>query len=296
MRTWSIGICTPIPAVPVDREGFDRVKAAEALDRLEAKEIRRLDEEDLRSARRLLRDAVRGPLENDPAAARQTHLGLITPEWQRARQMLQVPMGHAAVDVYADGMEIGQARCRAVEAAREANLRFLFFLDWDVIVPQDTLLKLVWHLENNPDHDVASGVYCQKNGPAPPLLWHEWNNGVYYDWTAGDVLKEGQVMGVPMGCCLLRLSLFDKLPHSAEDPWFKTVDQPVKLDTGLWQRAKMTEDLWFCKRYGEGGGKILVDTSILCHHICHYTGTRYKLAADSLPMRRAKERAAADKG
>ena len=289
MNPWSIGICTPIPRVPVDREALDREKLREALDLLEDLDQSRdacCDSDGLAQARDLLTRALITPI------GKETHLGLITPEWQRARQILQIPMGHSAVDVYADGMEIGVARCQAVQAAIAAKLRYLFFLDWDVIVPQDALMRLVYQLENNPEYGVASGVYCQKSHPAPPLLWHEWNNGVYYDWTAGDVLYEG-IQGVPMGCCLLRLDLFAKLPNTKETPWFCTVDEPVKLGP-LWQRCKMTEDLWFCKRYLEElQGKILVDTGILCHHICHHTGHRYRLADDSLPMKRAKAKAEA---
>ena len=98
----------------------------------------------MQAAQELLREALATPEEG------ATHLGLITPEWQRARQALQIPVGHAAVDIYADGMGIGLARCQAVKTAIAADIRFLFFLDWDVIVPQDALLKLVYQLENNP--------------------------------------------------------------------------------------------------------------------------------------------------
>jgi len=279
MRTWSIGICTPIPKIPVDQASLDRDKVRAAQQCLDPQTS------DLPAARRLLAEATA------PPPSQETHLGLITPEWQRARAVLQIPMGHAYVDVFADGMEIGVARCAAVNTAIAAGLRYLFLRDWDVIAPQDTLMKLVWHLENNPDYGLASGVYCQKSDPAPPLLWQEWNNGVFYDWTAGEVLKGG-ICGVPMGCCLLRLSLFDKLPNSRENPWFKTVDEPVRIGAD-WHHARITEDLWFCKRYAEEcQGKILVDTSIQCHHICHHTGRRYRLAEDSLPMKRARQRQA----
>ncbi len=244
MPNWSIGICTPIPMVPVE------------------------------------------------AGKEEKHLGLITPEWQRARAALAMPPGHAQIEVFADGMEVGVARCAAVQSARDAGLKYLFFIDWDTLLPPDALLKLSYHLDNNPDYDIASGLYVMKTIPTFPLLWKEWNQGVFFDWTLGDVIREG-VVGIPMGCCLLRLSLFDKLPHTPENPWFQTVNKPVFCG-GQWGRMMMTEDLWFTRRYTEEidreHKKIIVDTSVWCEHICHTTGRRYTLGDDSLPVKRLLEK------
>jgi SAM-dependent methyltransferase len=221
-----------------------------------------------------------------------THLGLLTPEFQRARTNLAIPPGHAAIEIFADGMEIGVARCSAVQAAREAGLKYLFFCDWDTLMPADALLKLSYFLDNNPDYDIASGMYCMKTLPPFPLLWREWNAGVDFDWTLGDVIKEN-VVGIPMGCCLLRLSLFDHLPNTPDNPWFCTVNKPVFVG-GRWGRMMMTEDLWFTKRftdeYDTAHKKIMVDTSIWCEHIDHATGRRYTLGDDTLPVKRLREK------
>ena len=221
---------------------------------------------------------------------KRKRLAHITPEWHRSRLALFIPPGHAHMDVDVDGMEVGVARCKAVEIAREQGLRYLFFLDWDVLVPPDALAKLVYRLENYPDYDVAAGLYCLKSDPPWPLLWRDWNQGVAWDWTVGDVLLD-RVVGVPMGCTLLRLSLFDRLEQAEGKPWFKTVDEIV--DSGQSQvKSVATEDLYFCQRLlNEAAGKMLVDTGILCEHICHTTGRRYHLDTESLPWRRARESA-----
>lgn len=214
--------------------------------------------------------------------------GKITPEWHRAIKRVVAPPGYGVTDIIEDGLEVGVARCEAVKAARAANMRYLFFVDWDVIVPPDALVRLVWQLENNPEYDVASGMYVLKSFPTWPLLWRDWSVGVSFDWTYGEVLKE-RVVGVPMGCALLRLSLFDKL-DGEKVPWFKTLDETVLLEPGVWVEQRMTEDLFFCKRFTEEvGGKILVDTGLLCPHICHETGMQFVMHPDSLPMRRARE-------
>lgn len=244
----SLGICTPIPAVPVDPAKY---KAGTDL---------------------------------------SSHLALITPEWHRARMALATPPGHNAREVYADGMEVGVARCKAVEFARDVNLRYLLFIDWDVLVPPDAAVKLMYHLENNPEYGVAAGVYCMKSIPPHPLIWRDWGDGVAWDWTVGDLLMD-RVVGVPMGCTLIRLDVFDKLPVT-EKPWFKTLDEVVNDDKGEFVgKASSTEDFYFCKRYTEeAAGKIMVDCSILCEHIDHKTGVQYQLPTDCLPWRRQRER------
>jgi len=278
MAQWSIGICTPVPMVPIDGSTILKNKVAEAACFLEAG--------DQAASLQALRESLVHPVAEDK------HLGLMTPEWHRARTNLAIPPGHAPIEIFADGMEIGVARCAAVQIARDNNLKYLFFIDWDTLIPPDALLKLSYFLDNNPDYDIAAGMYCMKSLPTFPLIWRDWNQGVDFDWTLGDVLKE-RIVGVPMGCTLLRLSLFDKLVHTPENPWFQTVDKPVFCG-GQWGRMMMTEDLWFTRRYTEEVDrehkKIMVDTSIWCEHICHTTGRRYTLAEDSLPMRRLREK------
>ena len=291
----SVGICTPIPLVPVDSGVIVKEKLRQAKAFLDSYGALRVSTQTIDTdphtqvaeARRLLEEALTAPASGDK------HLGLITPEWQRARTALAIPPGHAQVEVYADGMEVGAARNAAVQYAREAKLKYLMFIDWDTLIPADALVKLSYFLDNNPDFGVASGMYCMKSMPPFPLLWRDWNKGVDFDWTMGDLIKE-RVVGIPMGCCLLRLDLFDKLPTSAEKPWFKTVDEPV-LVGGTWGRMMMTEDLWFTKRFtDECQGKIAVDTSVWCEHICHATGRRYTLGEDALPMKRLREKEIAE--
>lgn len=278
MGNWSVGICTPIPMVPVDQGTIVKEKVKDA--------ALRLDAGDQEGCLQALRESL------VTTGNEEKHLGLITPEWQRARTNLAMPPGHANIEIFADGMEVGVARSVAVQTAREAGLKYLFFSDWDTLMPPDALLKLGYFLDNNPDYDMASGMYVMKSIPPFPLIWRGWNQGVYFDWTFGDVIKDG-IVGIPMGCCLLRLSLFDKMPNTPEYPWFKTANEPVFIG-GQWGRMCMTEDLWFTRRYTEEVDtehkKIMVDTSIWCEHICHTTGRRYTLGEDSLPMKRFREK------
>ena len=266
--------------IPVDEGKIVKSKVAEAANFVQVG--------DNSAALKSLQEALEvGP-------SQDKHLALITPEWQRARSALVIPPGHAPIEIYADGMEVGVARTAAVQTAREARLRYLFFIDYDNIIPADALIKLSYFLDNNPDYDIASGMYCMKSLPPFPLLWRDWNDGVDFDWCFGDTIKEN-IVGIPMGCCLLRLSLFDNMLNTQDNPWFQTVDKPVNVG-GKWGRMMMTEDLWFTKRYTDEVDKqhkkIMVDTSIWLPHICHITGKQYLLGEDTLPMKRLRAKQA----
>jgi predicted SAM-dependent methyltransferase len=221
-------------------------------------------------------------------------LGRITPEWHRARSALLNPMGHNIAEIYADGMEVGVARNKAAQNALDSKMKYLFFLDWDTIPPQDALCRLMYHLDNHPDYDVAAGLYVSKSKPPWPLLWREWGNGVSWDFTLGEVLLD-RVVGVPMGCTLIRVSAFERLPFTPENPWFKTIKGTAE-DEGTRAPEYGTEDLWFCLRLeNELHSKILMDTGVLCDHIDHTTGIRFTLPDHCLPRHRAAELVAGKK-
>jgi hypothetical protein len=202
---------------------------------------------------------------------------------------LLMPPGFNVADIRIDGMEVGAARNAAVTTARERGLKYLMFIDSDTCLPANGFQKLVWDLENDPDVDIACGLYVPKQQPTYPLIWKEWGQGVFWEFTLGDIVRD--VIGCPMGATLLRLSLFDRLPGGEDDPWFKTLrasneDNPANpFDYG------MTEDLYFCARaVQEANAKIIVDTRVYCEHVDWKTGVSYHLADDSLPVRRLAEK------
>jgi predicted SAM-dependent methyltransferase len=216
-------------------------------------------------------------------------LAPITPEWHRARSSLLNPVGNNIAEMYVDGYSVADARNRAAQEAVDAKMKYLFFLDYDTIPPANALCRLVYHLENHPEYDIAAGLYCTKSSPPWPLLWREWGLGVSWDFTLGEVLLE-KVVGVPMGCTVVRVSLFKRLSHSEENPWFRTITGPRVLDGGEIALEFSTEDLWLCQRLEkELHGKILMDTGVVCEHIDNGSGIRYVLPDDCLPKRRAAE-------
>lgn len=204
----------------------------------------------------------------------------ITWEWHIARGGLRMPYGFDAAEIGVIGLPVDEARNRAVQMAREMGCEWLFFLDWDVLPAPTCLKQLVYRATaTHPSFDVYSGLYCFKEHPSQPMLYKGWNTGVFWDWNFGDVLTEGIVLS-GMGCALLRLAAFDKLEHTAENPWFKT---------HATEEGTITEDAWFTRRLTETGGRILVDCAnvCLCGHQDNNTGEVFCLEPDAPPVVRA---------
>jgi hypothetical protein len=226
------------------------------------------------------------PTVHGPMGAR---LEPITVEWHRSRMNLAMPTNFSSVSINMDGMEVGEARCKAVDVAMGQTPRptFLFSLDYDVLPAYDALTKLVYRAKTFPDHDIFAGVYCSKGSPPEPLIYVENGNGPHWDWTVGDLLTEG-VTGVHMGLTLIRMSLFDRMEYGQDNPLFKTREKEVqKTEGGGIACVGGTEDLYFCDRaISEAGAKILVDTSVLAGHIHHGTGQIFGLLNDSPPIKR----------
>jgi predicted SAM-dependent methyltransferase len=220
------------------------------------------------------------PIPEVRTAEGNVRLASVSTEWHRARRGLMTPTNFALVDVNVDGMEIGDARQKAIEIVMEMPNRaeFLFFLDYDVVPAYDALEKLLIRARHYPDHDIFSGVYVSKSLPAEPLIYEEDGAGPFWDWQIGDLLID-KIHGCHMGLTLIRTALFDRFPKSAWDtPLFLTVNQMEIGAGGMPNLRRGTEDLYFCARaVKEAGARFIVDTSVLAAHQDYKTGILHGL-------------------
>lgn len=223
----------------------------------------------------------------------------ISPRWHRARSGLMLPTNINISEVFADGMEVGDARSKVAASISKQDQppSFLFFIDYDVLLPPDALTKLFFRARCYPEHDIFAGVYCCKwHNPPDPLIYTEHGQGAFWDWTVGDLLTTEQhgIKSVHMGLTLIRTSLFKRLIEAKlvhgdgddqeDEPFFKTeyIHKDCRLQAG-------TEDIYFCDRVSKLNppGKILVDTSVLAGHEDKNTGVVYGLPYNDGPAKRA---------
>lgn len=213
--------------------------------------------------------------------------------WAKAWHALMLPTNIVTVSLDIQGMEVGEARNSAVRVLTEMEQRpeFLFFLDYDVLVPSDALVKLLHWAAHRPEHDIYAGVYCHKADHPEPLIYAGDGGGPYWDWTVGDILttQSHGITACHMGLTLIRTSVFDRIPNTDDNPWFQTINRQVTRLDGRVSFERGTEDIWFCKRLiAEAEGSILIDTSVLAGHEDKSTGKVYGLPAKVGPAARAK--------
>jgi SAM-dependent methyltransferase len=208
-----------------------------------------------------------------------------TLDWHEHYCAMVTPVNWNFVVAHPRGMLVDEARNWAVEKAREVRAKYLFFIDYDVLVPPDALLRLQYDMEQHPEADVFCGVYCSKCNVPQPLIFKRDGFGAWWDWKVGEIHELTPDGGCHMGLTLLRVSAFDKIDahfaarNEPRPPYFLT-DRRVS-DGGMFIG---TEDLAFCKLLREAGGRIFADTQVLAGHQCLQTHKVYGLPLTSKPV------------
>lgn len=221
----------------------------------------------------------------------------ISPIWHRKRMALSHPTNFSMIEIFADGMEVADARNQTIQKALDSEYmpEFVFFLDYDVLPEFDALNKLIYRARHFPNIDIFAGVYvCKGITPSEPLIYAGDGTGPFWDWTVGDLLttESHGITGTHMGLTLIRTSLFKDRDWmwDEDDPWFRTKNEKTIDKNGVQKTERGTEDLFFYKRARERDQpiQIMVDTSVLAGHIDVHTGVIWGLPPDCGPCERAK--------
>lgn len=175
---------------------------------------------------------------------------------------LNKPEGYDVELTIVPGYSVHQARNIIVQQAIDGNFDYVFFVDADIILPQDILKGL---LED--DKDIISGYYvkkiegqniCELFGNPPNVD----NPEILSNILENDLPKISGIFGVKacgFGCTLIKTEVFKKvMEKKPEDLCF---DYVFKKNT------MCSEDILFCKRAGEIGIETFVDTRYRCGHI-----------------------------
>ena len=168
--------------------------------------------------------------------------------------------------------DIGQAREVLAETAISHGCRYLFFLDDDVVVPSDCLLKLTSLLNQNmPDIGkvgAVTGIYTTKDAASSPHVYFKMGEGASWHWKVGTTFE---VANCGAGCLLIDLDTLKKLPK----PWFKFTAEP---------NCMIGEDIHFCELLRTHGYKLLAHGGVLCKHYSVAEQKFYELDPKSPPF------------
>ena len=159
------------------------------------------------------------------------------------------------------------SRDKAVNMAIQVGARWLFFLDSDVIVPPNTLERLIAH-----NKEIVGGLYVRRHNPPFNEMLKFRTDGQPGlrpvqdgEYQPGSLLE---VDAIATGCMLIRTDVFDKV-----QPYQQIIDgQPARGMWFLWTEWRTingvgySEDFSFCTKARQHGIKIYCDTSIKCKH------------------------------
>lgn len=144
------------------------------------------------------------------------------------------------------------ARNKLVDVFLQNDFDYLLMVDCDTVPSRDTLKRL---LDISTDKmTVATGVTAiKKGGQICPNVYIEAEH-VEGCHSVAHFTKPFEVVGCGASCLLMSRELLEKM----EKPYFKTTE----FDEG----KICSEDLYFCDKVREVGGKIICDPQVVCTH------------------------------
>jgi hypothetical protein len=178
------------------------------------------------------------------------------PETMQSIYNMKLPFGISTELVFMKGYSVTQARNRLAALSLHNQFDYTFFVDGDVILPEDTLQKLVaidapvatgWYIKKIQDGLKIAELYRQKDGGWENLI--KFPNNTIID-----------VSGCGFGCTLVKNEVFQETRQDNAF-WFEYIETPKMV---------CSEDLAFCRKVLNHGYQIKADTSVHCRHIGQY--------------------------
>jgi hypothetical protein len=192
----------------------------------------------------------------------------ILQRWLDAFATLQSPVPMGGFIVRNPGLdkmrEICIGRQAIVDKALKIGARYVFFLDDDVVLPSDALVRLYESLRQNPKARVIGGLYAQAGWTQGnvPAAWDETQTPL----TSIPLDRVIRCAGVGSGCMLLDLSVLPRIPR----PWFSFQD---RVHNKMWKG----DDVLLCDKVWAAGYEVLLDGRVQCDHLdARVTSSNFK--------------------
>jgi FkbM family methyltransferase len=165
---------------------------------------------------------------------------------------LDIPEGYTTELQFFYGYQVDQIRNLIADWAK--NYDYLFSVDSDIVLPQDSLRKMI-----NADKHLVSGLYIQRISNTHTLEVYKDNGiggttNIPYEEIQGRGLV--QIAGCGFGCALIKGEVF----RNMEYPHFV-------YKSALDHKNTISEDIYFCAKARSLGYELYADTSIICDHI-----------------------------
>lgn len=164
---------------------------------------------------------------------------------------LQMPIGYTVTFKSYIGDKIDQLR--NVIASHAKQYDYLLFVDSDIILPSDTLIKMI-----NADKDIISALYIQRKPDTQIVeVYMDVDNGcVNIPYSLLEDKDIVEIAACGMGCALIKTNIFNTISF----PYYFYTEALDHTNT-------ISEDVYFCLNARQHGFSIWADTGIKCDHI-----------------------------
>jgi hypothetical protein len=169
--------------------------------------------------------------------------GLVPIEFLMAMWQVVPPLLVSMSVMVRKGILSAQAREEMTLAAIEQGVKYIFYVDDDVLIPNKTLYDLHNQMEKNPNLGAITGVYTTREDCPEPLIYKEQGQGACWDFsTKRDVTEP--IMASGAGCLLARVECLKEVKDILGGPWWSDVHE-FERGGG---RSMWGHDVRFCRR------------------------------------------------
>lgn len=165
---------------------------------------------------------------------------------------LEIPEGYETEFQYFFGYQIDQIRNLMAEWGKHYD--YLFNVDSDIVLPKDTLTKML-----QANKDIISGLYIQRVPDTHTLEIYMTTPNGGLDNVPLEEIEHQRIIEIGacgFGCVLIKGDVLRKMEY----PHFHYQSSLNFQDT-------VSEDVYFCMKAKECGFSIWADTTIRCEHI-----------------------------
>lgn len=196
-----------------------------------------------------------------PAYDEMVHAGTMMSVYQTMADFLKRDWG-IGVEIFGGGGAIHMARNYLVSRFLHSSCTDLFFLDADVACDPGSIVRMVEH-----DVDVVLGMYrarCFQES----YLFLSYPHGV-------DMANNGlcEIRGGPCGFMRIRRHVLERMAAELHpNQWIPDMQNPGSKIPHIFEFGQrfehyVGEDIGFCLKWREMGGRIWMDPDITLHHI-----------------------------
>ncbi len=178
---------------------------------------------------------------------------------------LMTPMNQKFTHIRLAGMEVADAYNQGIQMVLDnpelSKWKFILTWEHDNTPPPDGLLKLVETMYAGPWAGVSGLYWCKGEGGAPMIFGDPRDSEVNFRPQPPLIEDVQECRGIAMGFALWDIELFRD--RKLGPPWFRTpqsYNPYVGTESG-------TQDLDWCRKIGEAGYRVAVDTRVRVGHV-----------------------------